>query len=121
VKYFGLIWRNAWRKKIRTSLTILSVLVAFLLFYLLNAVGRAMTGGGSSMESAGRLIVIDKVSLINPLPISYMNRIAAMPGVDTVTHSSWFGGYYQEPKPVRPVSDRPGHLFRCVQRNRVAR
>jgi putative ABC transport system permease protein len=98
VKYFGLIWRNVWRKKIRTSLTILSVLVAFLLFYLLNAIGQAMTGGGGSMESARRLIVIDKITLINPLPISYMNRINAMPGVETVTHSSWFGGYYQDPK-----------------------
>ena len=41
MKYLGLIWRSAWRKKIRTSLTILSVLVAFLLFFLLSAIGKA--------------------------------------------------------------------------------
>jgi putative ABC transport system permease protein len=98
VKYLGLIWKNAWRKKIRTSLTILSVLVAFLLYSLLNEVGYAMTGGGATLASAKRLIVIDKISLINPLPISYLNKIAAMPGVAEVTHSSWFGGYYQDPK-----------------------
>jgi len=98
VKYFGLIWKNVWRKKIRTSLTILSVLVAFLLFFLLSAIGKALTGGGASIESASRLVVIHKVSLINPLPISYMTKIAAVTGVDKVSHATWFGGYYQDPK-----------------------
>ena len=107
MKYFGLIWRNAWRKKIRTSLTILSVLVAFVLFTLLNAVGQGFEAGGA-MTGAARLIVIDKVSLINFLPISYENRIAQIPGVAKVTHQSWFGGFYQDPKnqfpqfPVEP-------------------
>jgi len=97
VKYFGLIWRNVWRKKARTSLTILSVLVAFLLFALLNAVGHALTAG-APLSAAQRLVVIDKVSLINLLPISYGNKIAAIPGVRAVTHATWFGGYYQDPK-----------------------
>lgn len=98
MKYFGLIWRNAWRKRIRTSLTILSVLVAFLLFFLLTAIGQAMTGGGATIESARRLVVIDKVSLINLLPIAYQNRIEAIPGVEGVAHATWFGGYYQDPQ-----------------------
>jgi len=97
MKYFGLIWKNAWRKKIRTSLTILSVLVAFVLFTLLNAVSQAFTSGGT-MTGASRLIVIDKISLINFLPISYEAKIAAMPGVAVVTHQTWFGGFYQDPK-----------------------
>ncbi|HNP62336.1 MAG TPA: ABC transporter permease [Woeseiaceae bacterium] len=95
MKYFGLIWKNAWRKKIRTSLTILSVLVAFLLFALLNAIGYAFRAG-EDVSSAERLVVIHKISLINPLPISYEARIASTPGVAEVTHASWFGGYYQE-------------------------
>ncbi len=95
MKYFGLIWRNAWRKKIRTSLTILSVFVAFLLFALLSAVGYAF-GGGANFADAERLIVINKITLINPLPIAYQNRIAAVPGVRSVTHNTWFGGYYQD-------------------------
>ena len=101
MKYFGLIWRNVWRKKIRTSLTILSVLVAFLLFALLNAVGQAFNTGGA-MTGAQRLVVIDKVSLINFLPLSYKNRIAAIPGVAVVSQLSWFGGYYQDPKKQFP-------------------
>lgn len=98
MKYLGLIWHSAWRKKIRTALTILSVLVAFLLFFLLNAIGQAMSGGGATMESARRLVVIDKVSLINLLPIAYQNRIQAIPGVDRVAYATWFGGYYQDPQ-----------------------
>ncbi|MDH3621408.1 MAG: ABC transporter permease [Gammaproteobacteria bacterium] len=97
MKYFGLIWKNVWRKKIRTSLTILSVLVAFLLFALLSALGYAFKGG-EDVADAERLVVINKVSLINPLPMAYMNRIAATEGVQAVTHASWFGGYYQDPR-----------------------
>ena len=97
MKYFRLIWKNAWRKKIRTSLTILSVFVAFLLFALLSALGYAFRGG-VDVADAERLIVINKVTLINPLPMSYQNRIAATPGVASVTHSTWFGGYYQDPR-----------------------
>lgn len=97
MKYFGLIWRNLWRKKIRTSLTILSVFVAFLLFALLSALGYAFKYGEESAD-AERLIVIDKVSLINLLPIAYQNEIASTEGVQSVTHSTWFGGYYQEPR-----------------------
>ena len=97
MKYFGLIWRNIWRKKIRTSLTMLSVLVAFLLFALLSAIGYAFRSG-EDVADAERLIVIDKISLINPLPLAYKNRIAATEGVHSVTHASWFGGYYQDPQ-----------------------
>lgn len=97
MKYFGLIWRNVWRKKIRTSLTILSVFIAFLLFALLSALGYAFKYGEESAD-AERLIVIDKVSLINLLPIAYQSQIASTDGVHSVTHSTWFGGYYQEPR-----------------------
>ena len=85
MKFFGLVWKNAWRKKIRTSLTILSVLVAFLMYILLSAIGSAMTGGGGGIESARRLVVIDKVSLINLLPVSYYNKLDATPGVRVAT------------------------------------
>ena len=97
MKYFRLIWKNAWRKKIRTLLTILSVFVAFLLFSLLSAIGFAFKGG-VDVADAERLVIIDKISLINPIPMSYMNRIAATEGVASVTHASWFGGYYQDPR-----------------------
>ena len=97
MKYLGFIWRNIWRRKIRTSLTILSIFVAFLLFALLSAIGYAFKSG-EDVADAERLIVIDKISLINPLPFAYKNRIAATEGVQSVAHASWFGGYYQDPR-----------------------
>jgi putative ABC transport system permease protein len=132
MKYFRLVWKNVWRKKIRTSLTMLSVLVAFLLFALLSAIGYAFKGG-ENVADAERLIVINKISLINPLPMSYLNRIQATEGVASVTHASWFGGYYQEPKnqfgqfPVDPQSyidmypefDLPDDEFEAFKRNRT--
>lgn len=108
MKYFGLVWKNVWRKKIRTTLTVLSVLVAFLLFALLSAVGYVFKAGEDAAD-AERLVVVHKISLINPLPVSYQNRIAATPGVASVTHASWFGGYFQDQKnqfPQFPVEPR---------------
>jgi putative ABC transport system permease protein len=98
MKYFSLIWSNVWRKKIRTTLTVLSVLVAFLLFGLLSAFKMAFTVDGTSLETAERVVTTHKISLINLLPISYLERIRQVPGVATATHSTWFGAYYQEPR-----------------------
>ena len=97
MKYFYLVWKSLWRKKIRTTLTILSIFVAFLLFGMLNAVNQVF-GGASDLANAQRLITLDKISIINSLPAAYLQRIESIPGVTRVAHASWFGGYYQDPK-----------------------
>ncbi len=97
MKYMALVWSNMWRKRIRTTLTILSVLVAFLLFGLLTGFKTAFEVGGS-LETAERLITVHKVSLINMMPVSYVERIKRIPGIAQVTHATWFGAYYQEPR-----------------------
>jgi len=90
-----LIGRNLLRRKARTLFTLLSVLVAFVLFAYLAAIRLAFTLG---IDVAGkdRLIVIHKTSLIMPLPISHLTRIAQTEGVTAVTHATWFGGKYQD-------------------------
>src|SRR5206468_12286951 len=98
VKFFYLVWSNLKRKKLRTALTLLSILVAFLLFGLLCTIKEAFTGGVSA-AGADRLIVRHKVSLIMSLPVTYQQKIERIPGVDKVVHLSWFNGIYQnEPK-----------------------
>lgn len=97
MKYLGLIWSNLKRKKLRTVLTLLSIFVAFLLFGFLFAIKDAF-GAGVKMADADRLIVRHKVSFIQPLPVSYGARIGQVPGVQDVTHLTWFGGIYQDPK-----------------------
>ena len=107
MKFFHLIWCNLRRKKLRTSLTLLSIIVAFILFGFLSAIQQALVGG-VALAGADRLIVREKVSIINLLPVSYEARIDRIPGVDFSTHQTWFGGIYQDPKnffmqnPVEP-------------------
>jgi len=107
MKFLHLIWCNLKRKKLRTSLTLLSIVVAFTLFGLLSAIQEALVGG-VKLAGADRLIVREKVSIINLLPQSYEARIDRIPGVDFSTHQTWFGGIYQDPKnffmqnPVEP-------------------
>ncbi len=107
MKFLYLVWSNLKRKKLRASLTLLSILVAFVLFSLLSALKLAL-GAGVTMADANRLIVRHRVSFIQPLPHSYQPRIARIPGVSAISHQSWFGGIYQDPKnqfgtfPVEP-------------------
>ncbi len=97
MKFFPIVWSNLRRKKIRTTLTLLSIAVAFILFGYLSAIEEALSQG-VSIAGADRLIVRHKVSLIQLLPISYHGRISQIEGVDRVGHSTWFGGIYQDPR-----------------------
>lgn len=107
MRFFHLIWGNLKRKKLRTILTLLSILVAFVLFGFLAAIKQALVGG-VAVAGADRLIVRHKVSLIQLLPESYKARMLRVPGVAAATHQTWFGGIYQDPKnffmqcPVEP-------------------
>lgn len=107
MKFLHLIWGNLLRKKLRTSLTLLSILVAFVLFGFLSAIKQALVGG-VALAGADRLIVRHKVSIIQLLPESYKARMLRVPGVAAVAHQTWFGGIYQDPKnffmqcPVEP-------------------
>ena len=96
MKYLPLLWSSLWRKKVRTVFTLLSIFVAFLLFGLLMTIRGAFSFG---VEIAGldRLVLINKVSLIMSLPVSYLERLRATDGVTMATHNSWFGGVYQDP------------------------
>lgn len=96
MKFLPLVWRNLMRRKIRTFVTLLSILVAFVLFGALMAV-RAAFSMGVDVAGADRLMMIHKVSIIQLLPGSYGERIRAAEGVTEVSHANWFGAYYQEP------------------------
>jgi len=97
MRFLPLVWANLTRKKLRTSLTILSILVAFVLYGYLAAIKAALTGG-ISLEGQDRLMVRHKVSLIMLLPRSYQDRMMKKPGIALATHQTWFGGIYQDPK-----------------------
>jgi putative ABC transport system permease protein len=97
MKYLHLIWAALFRKKTRTLLTVLSLVVAFLLFGMLDAVRVAFTVR-ETLEGAGRLISSSRLSIIQPLPYGYLGRIQQVPGVEAVAYANWFGGIYQDRK-----------------------
>ena len=96
MKFLPLLWSSLWRKKIRTIFTLLSIFVAFLLFGLLMTI-RGAFSFGIDIAGIDRLVLIHKVSLIMPLPVSYLPRLNTTEGVTLATHNTWFGGVYQDP------------------------
>jgi putative ABC transport system permease protein len=95
MKYLPLLWANLRRKRLRTLLTFACVVVAFLLFGILKALENSLTGT-AGLAGEDRLVVQHKVSLIQYLPRSYLDRIRALEGVQAATSQDWFGGYYQD-------------------------
>jgi len=110
MKYLTLILAALRRSRTRTVLTILSVVAAFLLFGLLDAVRVAFTSGNGD-AGAQRLVVVSKLSLTQTLPVTLEREVAAIPGVKRVASSMWFGGVYQDPRNFFPnFSVGPGYF-----------
>lgn len=98
MKYLHLIWAALFRRKLRTFLTLVSIVTAFLLFGLLDAVRVGFDQAGQSANGAQRLQTGAKLSFIQLLPMSLGARIAQIEGVKDTTFSNWFGGAYQKPE-----------------------
>jgi putative ABC transport system permease protein len=99
LRFLPLLLANLRRRTPRTIFTLLSIAIAFLLYGLLAAVKNGFEANGN-LAGIDRLVTIDKVSVVQPLPISYLQRIKAVPGVSLVTHSTWFGGHYQNERSI---------------------
>jgi putative ABC transport system permease protein len=96
MKYLPLIVRNLLRRKIRTIFTTASIFIAFLLFGVLMAL-KAAFSMGVEVAGADRLMMIHRVSFIQPLPKSYLERMRPVEGITLISHANWFGGIYQDP------------------------
>ena len=132
MKFLPLIWAALWRKKARTVFTLLSILVAFLLFGMLQGVNSAFNAT-IDRANVNRVIVANNISFTESLPFSYIAQVESVPGVSAVSQMSWFGTYYQDPKnfvfsyPVEPLRWRrvgteyklPDDQFDAWQRTRT--
>ncbi|MBW8844654.1 MAG: ABC transporter permease [Burkholderiales bacterium] len=98
MKYLHLIWAALFRRKLRTFLTLVSIITAFLLFGLLDAVRVGFDQAGKSANGAQRLQTSSKLSFIQLLPMSLGARIMQIDGVKDTTFANWFGGAYQKPE-----------------------
>jgi len=101
MKFSRIILANLFRKKVRLFLTIGSFAVALFLFVFL-AVVRDAFNRGADVAGADRLVVINRTSIINLIPLSYRDKILRTPGVKVVTHNNWFGGTYIDEKNFFP-------------------
>ncbi len=94
---FYLVFKNLTRKPLRLFLTLLATFIAFLIFGTITAFQVALESG-VELSADDRLVTVNKINFTQPLPISYVNRVKAIPGVAGVVHMNWFGGYYQDPR-----------------------
>ena len=113
MKYLPFIFRNLFRKKTRTILTIGSIAVALFLYGLLVTIETALNAG-VDVAGVDRLIVRNKISLIMPLPLSYQERLRQIDHVSEATFASWFGAIYQEPKNFFPQFAIDTNTYRKV-------
>lgn len=92
-----LLWRNAFRHRLRTFLTVLAITIAIVAFGLLRTFIDAWYAGVEA-SSASRLVTRNAISLVFPLPIAYKDRIRQVEGVKIVSYGNWFGGIYIDEK-----------------------
>lgn len=111
MKYLPLVWGALMRRRTRTGFTLLSLSAAFLLIGLLQAVNSVLAGGADFL-GANRLITQSRTSFTNPLPMRLLAQIEAVPGVERVGHSQFFGGIYQDARNFFPqFAVDPQRLF----------
>ena len=101
MRFLPFILRNLRRKKTRTILTVGSIAVALFLFGLLVTIETGLNAG-VDVAGADRLVVRNRISLIQPLPLSYQQRLRQISHVQEATHATWFGGIYQDEKNFFP-------------------
>ncbi|MEQ1516173.1 MAG: FtsX-like permease family protein [Usitatibacteraceae bacterium] len=99
--YLKLIFKNVFRAKLRSGLTITGLVIAIVAFGLLQTVVDAWFAG-SNASSAARLVTRNAISLVFPMPTYYRERMRAVNGVKKVTLLNWFGGIYKEPRNFFP-------------------
>lgn len=102
MSWLSFVWANLTRRKLRLVFTLLSIILAFLMFGMLDALRYSLTQA-VNLTGADRLITISKVSIIDSFPLSYYQKTQAVPGVSAVVHLNWFGGVYKDAKTQIPV------------------
>jgi putative ABC transport system permease protein len=115
MRYFGLIFKNSVRNRRRSLLTIGSMAVSLCILGLLIAMYQAMFLGQATPTQALRLVVRHRVSLTQPIPIYYRDKIRALPGVRDLMTWQWFGGTYKDARDPNNMFARfgtdPDHFF----------
>lgn len=97
-----LLWANLLRNKLRLTLMLLMIALAFALLAMFQATDHGLHGD-SNARGNEQLLVMNRASASLPLPLRYLTQISAMPEVAAAGYADWFGGYYQSPEHQVPV------------------
>jgi putative ABC transport system permease protein len=95
-RHFSLIFRNCFRNRRRSILTVISIAASLCLLGMLLTIYNTFFFTEATPDQALRLITRNRVSLANPLPLSYQQQIKQTPGVKEVMINQWFGGVYKD-------------------------
>ncbi|HET9863722.1 MAG TPA: ABC transporter permease [Steroidobacteraceae bacterium] len=95
LKWLPLVWANLKRRKLRFAFTLISILLAFLMFGMLDAL-RTSLSQAINLAGADRLMTMSKVNITVSLPRGYYEKVKAVPGVRAVVPLNWFGGLYKD-------------------------
>ena len=97
LRWLPILWANLSRRKLRLAFTFVSILLAFLMFGMLDAL-RTSLAGVVNVVGADRVLVQSKISMVMPLPRAHYEKIRALPGVKAAASFNWFGGMYKDAK-----------------------
>jgi putative ABC transport system permease protein len=107
-RYFSLAFKNSLRNRRRSILTISSIAVSLCLLGVLIAIYHALFYHQATPGQALRLVTRHKVSLAQPIPVAYEEKIRKIPGVKEVSAWNWYGGAYKDPRDQRNFFARFG-------------
>jgi putative ABC transport system permease protein len=96
-RWLPLVWANLGRRKLRLVFTFVSILLAFLMFGMLDAL-RTSLSGAVNLAGADRLMLMSKVNVTVSLPIAHFEKVKATQGVRAAVPFVWFGGIYKDSK-----------------------
>lgn len=107
--------KNTLRNRRRSTLTVASIAVSLCILGVLMAMYHALFLSEPTPAQALRLVCRHKVSLTQPLPISYRQKIQRIPGVKDLMVWQWFGGTYKDNRDTKNFFARfasePDHIF----------
>src|SRR4051812_18589309 len=112
LRWLPLVWANLKRRKLRLVFTFISILLAFLMFGMLDAL-RTSLAGVVNVVGADRVLTMSKINMTVPLPRAHYEKIKAVPGVKAAAPFNWFGGIFKDAKrPIQMQATDPGSLLR---------
>ena len=107
LRWLPIVWSNLMRRKLRFVCTFISILLAFMMFGMLDAL-RTSIAGVVNVIGADRVLVQSRINMIMPLPRGHYEKIRALNGVKAAASFNWFGGMYKDAKyPIQMQATDP--------------